>query len=520
MRTMGLYLRLINGLTKAALILIFSLSYSQKGDLDVHFAITENSIITPCNVRIYNEAGTYLFPDATYDWNAFFGTKYPDYPSNGEFTIALSPGKYRFEIDRGPEYNYVRGEFEVTDKDLYVRPELRRMVHLKKMNWWSGEMHIHRKQEHIERLMLSGDLHIAPVITSWNDHYNTLADSVYKNTTIEFANDHYYRPGGSEDERNGGAILVLNTAHPVDFTKNKKGEYPPLASSIEKVKNEFQNKYWIDIEKPFWWDVPILLATQRINSIEVAHNHMNRDGIFEGEGLGKARDIKKYPGARGNGYWTQELYYKILNTGLRIAPSAGSASGVLLNPVGYNRIYALVENDFNYDNWFQQVNEGRTFITNGPLIICSANGKYPGEVFKGNETIDIIISTKIFSRDSLEVVEIIKNGEVVKRISAEKIKENSMSTAISFHKSGWFLIRVIAKKTDNFRFASTAPFYVEIGEEKKQISRSAAQYFLDWTNERANKIKIDNMDEKAEIFNYIKKAQEYWSDMVSRSNAE
>ena len=43
-------------------------------------------------------------------------------------------------------------------------------------------------------------------------------------------------------------------------------------------------------------------------------------------------------GTQWDGYWTQDIYYALLNCGLRIPPSAGSASGVLPNPVGYNRV--------------------------------------------------------------------------------------------------------------------------------------------------------------------------------------
>ena len=47
----------------------------------------------------------------------------------------------------------------------------------------------------------------------------------------------------------------------------------------------------------------------------------------------------------GVGYWVQEIYYHLLNCGLRVAPSAGSASGVLPNPVGYNRVYVHLPED-------------------------------------------------------------------------------------------------------------------------------------------------------------------------------
>jgi hypothetical protein len=71
------------------------------------------------------------------------------------------------------------------------------------------------------------------------------------------------------------------------------------------------------------------------------------------EAWGKPRDSQRLPGPLGNGYWSQELYYHILNAGIRLPPSAGSASGVLPNPVGYNRVDAASA-DLSSDNSQQQ----------------------------------------------------------------------------------------------------------------------------------------------------------------------
>src|SRR5690606_42142849 len=58
---------------------------------------------------------------------------------------------------------------------------------------------------------------------------------------------------------------------------------------------------------------------------------------------GWPRDLALFPGPHGNGRWSQEIYYHLLNCGLRIPPTAGSGSGVGPNPVGYNRVYVYVE---------------------------------------------------------------------------------------------------------------------------------------------------------------------------------
>lgn len=491
-----------------------------KAQQNVTFLITENKVITPANIRITNEAGDYFYADSTYYWTAFWGKSYPDYPSSGQFTIKLPVGKYTYEIDRGPEYKYTRGEFDVIDKNLSIAAEIERIIDLKKLNWWSGELHIHRKLEHIERLMLAGDLHIGPVITSWNQYYGVKKDSVYNNAPKKFDNNRYYTTGGAEDERAGGAILVLNTPSPLNISVDHRQEYPPLAKTVERIEKEFGKNYWIDLEKPFWRDLPILIPTGKINSMGIAHNHMNKYSIFEGEANGHARDTAKYPWPNGNGNWTQDIYYNVLNAGIRIPPSAGSASGVLMNPVGYNRVYAHVEKDFTYEHWFEEVRAGRTFVTNGPLLICKANGKYPGEIFTSPKKMSIKINADIYSRDSIDFIEIIKNGQSYKKISPSDLKGNKLSETIQFENSGWFIVRVFTKTPYTFRFASTAPYYVEVGKNKKYISKSAVQFFLDWIEQYVPVMKGDNENEQAEISKYIDTARKYWQDLLSQANNE
>jgi hypothetical protein len=56
---------------------------------------------------------------------------------------------------------------------------------------------------------------------------------------------------------------------------------------------------------------------------------------------------------------------------------------VLPNPVGYDRVYVHLGSDLNYEKWWEGLRAGRSFVSNGPLLRCRANGKLPGEVFTG-----------------------------------------------------------------------------------------------------------------------------------------
>ena len=168
---------------------------------------------------------------------------------------------------------------------------------------------------------------------------------------------------------------------PLALPAGSDREYPPMSQFLELARQ--QAGVHVDIEKPFWWDMPVWVALGMVDSIELAHNHMWRDGMLDNEAWGKPRDKVFYPSPRGTGYWSQDIYYHLLNCGLRIPPSAGSASGVLDNPVGYNRVYVHCGETLTYDAWWEGLRAGRVVVTNGPLLRPRVNGELPGHVFQG-----------------------------------------------------------------------------------------------------------------------------------------
>jgi hypothetical protein len=279
---------------------------------------------------------------------------------------------------------------------------------------------------------------------------------------------------------------------------------------------------WIDAEKPFWWDVPVWVAAGQVDSIGIANNHMCRDKMYESEAWGKPRVTERYPAPLGNGYWSQDIYYHLLNCGLRIPPSAGSASGVLPNPVGYNRVYVQVGKELSWEKWWEGLRAGRSFVTNGPLLHVTANGEMPGHVFTAAEGKEVKVELKgeLTTRDKIRFVEIVRDGEVVKRVSVEDFTRTGSLGTISFKASGWFLVRVIADNSKTFRFASTAAFYVEVGEAKSRVSKAAVKFFLDWVKERTGRVKLDDAEQRREVLKYHTAAEKYWSDLLKNANAD
>jgi hypothetical protein len=161
-------------------------------------------------------------------------------------------------------------------------------------------------------------------------------------------------------------------------------------------------------------------------------------------------------------------------------------------------------------------------VTNGPLLRVTANGRFPGHVFSAvaGATIKLELSAKLTTQDPIRFVEILKNGRVERRVSADDLMKTHSLGVLDFQESGWFLVRAIAENPKTFRFASTAPFYVEIGPTTERISKASAQFFLDWTRERMGRIKLGDALQREEVLVYHRLAESFWQARVAKANAE
>lgn len=483
-----------------------------EGSVDIKVRDKASGQPLPCRIHLKDAAGKAQRAGDLPFWFDHFVTP-------AAVRLNVRPGKYSVEIERGPEYRRLSDTLELTGNgDVQRTYDLERLVDLSAEGWWSGDLHVHRPLQAIELLLRAEDLHVAPVITWWNKKNLWEGKPLPPNPLVRFDGNRFYHSLAGEDEREGGALLYFHLRKPLAIASESK-EYPSPLKFVEAAR-VLDDDVWIDIEKPFWWDVALWLATGKMNSIGLANNHMCRDRMSESEAWGKPRLVERLPPPRGNGFWTQEIYYHILNAGLRLPPSAGSASGVLPNPVGYNRIYVYLGKDMDYRAWWQGLHTGRSFVTNGPLLRVTANDKLPGTVFTGDQEIKLDLKAQLTTQDPIRFVEIIKNGQVDRRVPFQDVVTNSALGSVHFKESGWFLVRAIADNQQTFRFASTAPFYVEIGPVKERISKASVAFFLDWTRQRMGRIKLEDASQRQEVLAHHVRAEKFWQKRLARANAE
>lgn len=490
----------------------------------VVLGVDENPV--PCRVHLRDGENKVVKPA---NWPAFDD----HFVYSGKATFPLAVGTYRYEIERGPEFRTVRGAFEVARRgDKSLRLHIERIADLASQGWYSGDLHIHRRPQDMPLLASAEDLDVAPVITWWNSPSSA---ALVSTKTKELDGASIIDDTAGEDERQGGALLFFGLPKPLPLPVSMRNDRGEITHRAGDARDEYpsptefawmaraQPGVHIDIEKPFWWDVPTWVAHGFADSIEIAYNQMTRASLHNGEAWGKERDRARYTGPAGDAYFSQDVYYHILDAGIWLAPSAGSASGVLPNPVGYDRVYVHLEGPLNYDQWWQGLKAGHSFVTNGPILLVKANGELPGHVFAAarKRSVDIALETRVVSNDPVERVEVVRDGGVVATGAPDASGVVSFP-ALSFGRSGWFLVRTIVTSSNNFRFASTAPFYVAIDPNRHRISKISVQFLLDWVEERMSRLRAGNMpaEKLQSVIAFHQEAARFWRRQLAQANAD
>jgi hypothetical protein len=484
------------------------------GELELRVTEEDTGKPLPVRVHLRDQRGKPVKPPRFPYWHDHFVMP-------GKAVLELRPGTYTFEMERGPEYPVRTGKFVLKSGDAdHHEVTMKRFVEMKQEGWWSGDLHIHRPPKEIELLMLAEDLHVAPLITWWNDTNAWTKAKPPEPLLVRFDTDRYYHWMAGEDERAGGALLFFNLPQPLLIAGSSR-EQPSPCDFLKQARGH--SGVHVDVEKPFWWDVPVWIATGMVDSIGLCNNHMQRDGMLTNEAWGKPREKSRFPDPHGNGLWSQEIYYRLLECGLRLPPSAGSASGVLANPVGYNRVYVHCGPSLAYDRWWEHLRAGRVVVTNGPLIRDPrVNGQLPGHVFqaRAGDVLKLQATLNVSVRDRVDYLEIIKNRQIVQAVRLDQwAKAGGELPPVEFRESGWMLIRAVTDNPKTYRFASTGPFYVEV-DSRPRISKQSAQFFLDWVYERARRLDLQDPREREAVLTYHRAARDFWKQRVESANAE
>jgi len=512
------------------------------GVLRVQIREADKAKLTPARVHLRDAQGKFYYPKGCvpYERDGHFTV-------DGQFTISLPPGKVSILIEKGKEYRSISDEILMqSGEDHHVECEIHRWIDMAERGWYSGDLHIHRRLNDMAHLILAEDLNVAPDITVWNQWNEWTEKEIPAERVVEVDRTHAYGILTQEDERRGGAVLLMNLNSPVDLGKASLF----YTANFAYCQAAHERGYIVDQEKPFWWEAPVNVALGGVDTIGILNNHIQREDIMDNEAWGRRRDTDRYPGDRGFVENVLDLYYKYLNMGLRLPISAGSASGVLKNPVGYNRLYVHLGHRFSYDRWFRGMKAGLAFATNGPMLFFSVDRCELGTTLNvpGGQEFCGKASLNVISQNVLDRAEILYNGEIIHEFSGGGSSELTKEFDISLKESGWIAARAFEKnesgtKNPVIRFAHTNPIYISSflenprvrGDQSKKDSRGlcpleigslmkprrdAAQYYLNWCRELLSASSADEKryatdEQREEVESLYRRAISFYENLVA-----
>jgi hypothetical protein len=510
------------------------------GELSVSISELNSQIPLPCRAWV-SVGGKRFFNPTTKSCTPYARDR--SFSCDGLFIIRIPAGKAIVHIERGKEYLPVDKEITILKNETTkVNITLKRWINMQKEDWYSSDMHCHfglNNVEILKQLALADDINFEPILTLWNhQRSNTSNDkwpdwqtgsSVYADVThmVTFRNQEIERIGGGVFE-SVGALLMFGLTEPVRMPM-RNSKYPCDAVLGREAKLS-SPQCIIDTDKPIWGENVVGVALGLFDSVQICHNHYHRDATLH-LGWGMAaddEDRQEYWGEDELFYRTNLTYYRFLNCGFRLAVTGGSAMGVMPVPLGYNRTYAKLDGPLTEANYLKAIHAGRTFATSGPMLILTANGLDCGSEIKysihSNEP--ILVKAEVRSIQSLNLLELIYNGKVIKKIDLKNLSpspmfEESLIVELKPLRSGWLAVRAIFNSPDGrLRQAHTSPIYVTV-DEKPTASKADAEYMIKWIDrllQVTNKPgRYSSETERAEIRGIFQEARQEYESIAQKA---
>ncbi len=439
------------------------------------------------------------------------------YQTSGDFSIRLPAGIWKISIQHGNEYLPVTEEIVIKNVDVTINKTfvLKRWINLPKLGWYSGDVHVHHPtnkpgfRNYLLEFAHAEDLHLVNILEM--GHHETGVDAMgHEHTGTDFKQDgfgqkfrvnknDYWLISGQEDPRSRfGHIIGLNIEQMVRDTTVY--DYYDLV-----FKNlRMQPGALIGFAHFAWnvsWNVsnkttgfPWFITTGNIDFVELLQ-------------FLKLNTLD---------------YYDYLNLGFRITAAAGS-DFPWASTIGEVRTLVYTGDGFTPDTWFAGLKAGHTFVTNGPALFFSADGKLPGEEIIKVSGSTIKLSVKAASRPEIGIIKkvAIYNNEGLIAEKDNVANQNTIELNLNhkLKRSQWITAVV---NCENGAVAHTTPVYVVIDakptydlNKAPAIIQKQMSSINDLIREESSKAVLDHG-----IIERLRTANSFYEILLNQINSE
>ena len=458
------------------------------GVLTVRTTVAGSGEVTGSRVHLTASDGKFYAPADAYARTS--GMDDPMFHHPGEFRVEVPAGALTMDIVRGFEFWPVREEVEIEAGEVtQLSVELQPMTDMAAKGWYSGSTHVH--------MNYAGNLHNTlenlMMMSEAEDQDIVLEQVANKDNRI--LDYQFFVPGGG--------------AHPLS-TKDRVlvvgQEYrPPFYGHVFMfgLRDHLISPYTTGYEGT------------AIESLYPSNTDMFRKAKAQGATVGYVHafggDADPLEGnlGGGKGYmvdaalqttdaveWSQahragfHPWYATLNNGLRTTAVGGEDSISNLHRsklVGSVRTYVYTGGKgLTMEAWLEGLRNGNAFVSTGPLVELTVNGRIPGEEVELAASGTVELQGRVRSITPLDKAYVIFNGEVVEEIpfTGDRL-ELDLSKSYPVSGSGWFHLRVEGRNEErfpldaNFALGFTNPVWVTVAGQPVR-DRASAEYSIRW----------------------------------------
>ena len=448
--------------------------------------------------------------------------------AEGGFKVVLPEGEAFIEAVRGMEYAPVHETVQVgTNQNTNVDLRLDHRLQLKQQHWYSGDAHIHANLFNQEIVGLE-EIHLQV-----SGEGLDVANLMVSNSSGAIIHDARFFEGKPHQVSQGPRVLYWNEE------MRSRRLYGHMA--FFNLKELVYPLYTGFPGTPHWEDYPpnyTQARKARAQDGAVTYVHPALGTTFKRMGYAGAREFPvdlalgqvdaldvvsntlEIPAA--------ELWYRVLNTGLRCALSAGSDAftNIMMHWVpGGGRVYVKVPGEFSYQAWLDNYRKGRSFVTNGPSLMLRVDGKEPGgelQLSAGQGPTSVTVEVEVASIVPVDRLEIIVNGHPVRSEALRSgARRATITQQVVLKKSSWIAARALGPghrliMNDANAFAHTGPVFCYLDNQPIR-SPQDAQFWVTWIDELIEDVKdrgtFATDQRRDSVIELFRQAQAVWADL-------
>ncbi|MFN7919511.1 MAG: CehA/McbA family metallohydrolase [Bryobacteraceae bacterium] len=437
------------------------------------------------------------------------------------FELALPAGETVVEAMRGPEYRLASRRVTLAPgASAEVTLQLERWTHPAAQGWWSGDAHIHANYTSPHHQVIEPrDVRLQ----AFGEDLN-YANMMVANSSGAFIHDREYFEARANRLSDAAHFIYWNE-------ENRSSAYGHMCFlGLKKLVEPFYNGFR---DTPHWEDYPanFPLAQQVFDQGgAVSYAHPGMAPNFE------SASIKELPADLALGHRTAmdvlsnndelattQMWYRLLNCGFRVAISAGTDAFTNVTDhylAGGNRVYVQSGPRFDYAAWLDAFRRGRSFASNGPVVMLTVNGKQPGDEIRFDAPGELAIAGTVTSLVPLDTVDVVVNGKVVHSVPAAG--KESITIAYRHRAAGscWIALRALGPRhrlvlNDTQAWGHTSPVYVTVAGKPVRMADDI-RFYREWMERliarTRNSPRFATPERRAEVVTLFEKALAWYRD--------